>query len=116
MSVEVIPCAMDIVVLFLAVATHQVMGGRSGRGNKRRGKCVVQAEVVLINGAGVLPSGYSASGTGRGGGQVIDTSSSLSPRSYRSCAAGGQESWRYQVSLKIAWWLVFVVSIIMSRY
>jgi hypothetical protein len=107
MLVDVIPYAIDIVVLFLAVATHQVRGGTSGRGNKQRGKCVIQAEAILNDGAGVLSGGYSASATGCGGGQVIDASSSSSPRLYLSCADGGRDFWRYQASLKIVWWLVF---------
>ncbi len=68
MLIDMIPYVMDIVVSFLAVATHQVMDGTSGRGNKQRGKCVIQAEAVLTDGAGVLSGGYSANGAGRGGG------------------------------------------------
>ena len=38
------------------------------------------------------------------------------PRSYSSCAAGGRRGWRYHASSKVAWWLVFTVPVVVSRY
>ena len=38
-----------------------------------------------------------------------------SPRLYRSWAAGGRESWRYQASSKTAWCDVFTIPVVVSR-